>query len=143
VAAHEVPFVDGETEFKKEDAAIDIDGYYSIDYTKGLLYVAAGDSTAASPGTITFRYTNFVACYNISKFLSSDAYTVDVTAQSVSISEREALKLWGDRDADVANKRLVKAIYDYVQTTRESIEELEPYFTPIVRDIVIKVLPGE
>ncbi len=140
---HEVPFVDGETEFKKQDAAIIIDGYYSVDYANGLLYVAAGDTTAAAPGTMTFRYTNFVACYNISKFMSSDAYTVDAAAQSISLNEREALKLWGDRDADVTNKRLVKAIYDYVQSTRESIEELEPYFTPIVRDIVLKILPGE
>jgi hypothetical protein len=144
VPAHEVPFIDGETEFVKEDVEIDIDGYYSVDYKRGLLYVAAGDKTDSSDaGGITFRYTNFVACYNISRFLSGDSYTVDTTAQTISISEREALKLWGDRDANATNKQLVKAIYDYVQTTRESIEELEPYFTPIVRDIVVKVLPGE
>lgn len=147
---HEVPFIDGETEFKREDDAIIIEGYYSVDYANGLLYAAPGDpfggalsKIIGSPGNITFRYTNFIACYNIGKFMSSDSYTVDTVAQSISISEREALKLWGDRDADVANKRLVKAIYDYVQTTRESIEELEPYFTPIVRDIVVKILPGE
>jgi hypothetical protein len=143
VTPHEVPFQDGETEFKRQDTQISIKGYYSVDYQNGILYAAAGDPTAGSPGNVSFKYTNFVACYNISKFISSDAYTVDTAAQTVSISEREALKLWGDRDASVANKQLVKAIYDYVQATRESIEELEPYFTPIVRDIVVKILPGE
>jgi hypothetical protein len=133
---HEVPYRDGETEFKHTDTEIDTSGYYSVDYKNGILYVASGDTTATSPGNISFKYTNFVVCYNIGKFMLSDAYTVDTAAKTISVSEREVLKLWGD----VANKRLVKAIYDYVQTTRESIEELEPYFSPIVRDVVLKIL---
>jgi hypothetical protein len=138
VTPHEIPFVDGETEFQHQDAEITIDGYFSVDYPNGILYVAAGDSTAAGPGNVSYKYTNLVACYNIGKLMSADSYSVD--SQTISINEREALKLWGDQDAEISNKRLVKAIYDYVQTTRESIEELEPFFTPIVRDIVFKVL---
>ena len=140
-APYEVPFIDGETEFKREDTEIVIDGYYSVDYRNAILYVAPGNLTAKGV-TVSFKYTHFLACYNIGKFMSEDSYSVDTNTQVVSVSEREILKLWGDREADVSNKRLIKAIYDYVQTTRESIEELEPYFTPIVRDYVLRVLGG-
>lgn len=140
--SYEVPYQDGEAEFKKEDAEIDISGYYSIDYKNAILYVAPGDLTDATPGTVSFKYTHFLACYNVGEFMPEDSYTVDVDAQVVSVSEREVLKLWGDKEAEVSNKRLIKIIYDYVQTTRESIEELEPYFTPIVKDYVVKILGG-
>lgn len=135
---HEVPYINGGEEFNKQDKEIDISGYYSVDYKRGKIYIA--DNTAAADITVSFRYTNFFAQYNISKYMDLDSYTIDTVSKTISINEREALKIWGDRDADVANKRLIKAVYDYVKTTRQSIEELEPYFTPIVRDVVLKVL---
>ena len=135
---HEVIYIDGTTEFAKIDDQINLDGYFSVDYKNGIIYCSPSN-TFAEDTVINFRYTNFKVCYNISKFLSPSSYVVN--GQIVSINEREILKYWTNTDRDIKNSNLLKAIYDYVSTTRESIEELEPYFTPIVRDVVFKVLP--
>ena len=138
VLPHEVAYVDGTSEFSKLDAQINLDGYFSVDYKNGIIYVSPSDKFETGM-TVNFRYTDFKVCYNISKFLSPSSYKVE--GQIVNIQEREILKYWTNMDRDLKNSNLLKAIYDYVSTTRESIEELEPYFTPIVRDVVFKVLP--
>ena len=140
----EVKYINGVSEFQIEGGDVEIDGYYSVDYANGILY-SNPENPFDSDGEnkVGFRYTSFSCCYNIARFLDADKYTVDTTNRKISISEKEALKVWGERDASVRRDSLLKIIYDYVHTTRESIEELEPYLTPIVRDFVMKVLPKE
>ena len=137
----EVQFIDGITEFTKVDSDISTEGYFSVDYANNIMYISPEDELATSPGSVEYEYTTYYATYNIARYIPQNKFTVDTTAKTISIDEEESLKVWGDRDAEVKRRSLLKAIYDYVHTTRESIEELEPFFTPIVRDIAIKALP--
>jgi hypothetical protein len=137
----EVAYIDGVQEFDKEDTAINLDGYYSVDYKNGIIYVSPDDTFKSSPGEVDYQYTNFEAVYNIARVVDSNAFTVAADGQSVSISEKETLKVWGQRDVDIRHDTLLKAQYDYVASTRESIEELEEFFSPICRDVVFKILP--
>lgn len=138
----EVKFIDGETEFNVVGSDVNTQGWYSVDYPNGIIYVAPSDSFAY--GTqVTCHYTHFDVCYNIAQYLPDDSFSVDPTTKVLRIAEREALKYWYGRDTDVRRDDLLKVIYDYVKTTRDSIEELEPYFTPIIRHYVLKVLTKE
>lgn len=137
----EVAYIDGVQEFDKEDANINLDGYYSVDYKNGIIYVSPDDTFGDDPGTVNYQYTNFQAVYNIARMVDPKEFTVASDGQSVSISEKETLKVWGQKDSDIRHDALLKAQYDYVASTRESIEELEPFFSPICRHIVYKILP--
>lgn len=136
----EVKFIDGETEFEIIGSTVDTTGWYSVDYKNGMLYISPADSFAYE-ATVQFSYTNFVICYNIAQYLPTNSYTINPTTRVLTLNEREALKVWYGRDIDITRNDLLKIIYDCVKTTRDSIEELEPYFTPIVRHVVIKVAP--
>lgn len=138
---YEVAYVDGVTEFKKEDTEIDFSGYYSIDYKNGIMYVSPDDTTGGTPGTVDFRAMNFQAEYNIARIVDGNEFTVNTETKLVSVSHREAMRVWGKTAIERKQDVLLKAVYDYVYSSRESIEELEPYFSPIVRDVVLKVIP--
>lgn len=146
VVPKEVAFVDGRREFPNPgrwhagETETDTSGYYSIDYRNGKMYLA-GSLAASGLPTLSFYYTEIYAEYNIAKAMDETAYTVDFANNRIILDERESLKLWGDSSSFIKRDSLIKVIYQYVQTTRESIEELEPYFTPIVRDYVLKILP--
>ena len=137
----EVPFINGVDEFKNFSSGLNISGYYSVDYKNGIVYYA--DQIADASAKVSFSYTEMYAQYNIAKRLDLSEYTYDSKTNKISISEREALRVWGPTRSSQSNDSLIKAIYDYVLTTRESIEDLEPYFSPIVRDYVLKIFPKE
>jgi hypothetical protein len=138
----EVKFIDGETEFYVVGTDVQTQGWYSVDYRNGIIYIAPTDSFA-SGRTVNFQYTHFVMCYNIAQYLPTTSFSVNLTSKLITVNEREALKLWYGRDLDIKRDDLLKVIYDCVKTTRDSIEELEPYFSPIVRHFIIKASPKE
>jgi hypothetical protein len=137
---HEVVFVDGVTEFKQVASDINTDGYYSVDYKNGLVYLA-GKLQLSGSYSLEYRTTYLIIAYDIAKPVEAENFTVDTVTKTVEIDDSETLRIWGTRDAAIKRESLVKVMYDYVASTRESIKELEPYFTPIVRDVAVKILP--
>jgi hypothetical protein len=135
----EVPFVDGRTEFKVTDPSIDMSGYYSVDYANGKLYLEDRIDAGAS-GNLEFQYTTMYACYNAARVVDSNEYSVDPVSKTISISNREILRVWGSLEPALKKEALLKIVYKYISKTRESLTELEPYFTPIVREYALKVL---
>jgi len=140
----EVAYINGRDEFPDPAGTEDsVAGYYSIDYRNGLMYFAdqTEDPSPSAIDNLYCSYTQINAEYNIARIVDTSKYTVDTTSSIISIEEQETLNVWGQKDSAARNDSLLKAIYDYVQTTRESIEVLEPFFSPIVREYVLKVLP--
>ena len=138
----EVAFQNGANEFLYSSSSIATAGTYSVDYVNGIVYCNAGN-TWKTDIDLKFETTNYTVVYNIARYLDPGSYSVNAMDQTISISEEEIIRVHGLKDSDITGDRILKVLYDYIYSTRESIEELEPYFTPVIRDVVIKVIPNE
>ena len=121
------------------------DGLYSIDYENGIIYLQrpidpsdAGDWAIA----VDYEYTNFRIYYRIARALGSNDIQVDITNNSIRIKEHEVMQhILTPRAGREFISPYYLVNYDYVAKTEQNIRELEPYFSPIVKDYVIKTLP--
>lgn len=139
----ELTYIDGVAEFKAASiGGPDLRGRFSVDYESGILYVSQSDTIALTdPGELQYEFTDYVITYNVARKLGSDEYDIDEANGIITLDTNTMLQVWGREDVDATRNSLLKAVYKYVVMTRESIKDLEPYFSPIVRDVVIKALP--
>lgn len=139
----ELAYIDGVSEFKAASIdGPDLRGRFSVDYEKGVLYVSQSDTVAVvDPGRLGFNFADYVITYNVARKLGSEEYDIDEANGIITLDTNTMLQVWGREDVDATRNSLLKVVYKYVVMTRESIKDLEPYFSPIVRDVVIKALP--
>lgn len=130
----------GEVSYYFKDSGLDgsLPGKYSVDYKRGVIYCFT--VTATPTDNITYQFTNYEIDYNIAKSIDPDSFSVDAQSQEISINDTEIIKAYNSIDVLSRTRQVIKVMYEYVQRTRDSIEELEPYFSPIVKDYVLKVL---
>lgn len=132
----EVAYLDGTTEFNQEDA-----GLYSINYQKGQIFFQRALDASITDIEVNYEYTDYRAKYHIARILDPRSYEVDITNHTVTINDNEIM-----RRALMPHKRLDERApyylvnYDYVSESREDIESLQPYYSPIVQDYALKIL---
>lgn len=115
----------------------DLAGAYSVDYREGIVYLY--DPLAASV-TISYEYTNYAVRYRIAKNLESYMFKVNPDDKMITITDPGVLE---DYLPTTRHAGLIKVFYEYVAEVRESIEELEEFFTPILKGYALKILtPG-
>lgn len=119
-------------------------GLYSIDYPNGIVYLQRRFDPNVGNWTlkVDYQYTHYEVKYRIARRVDQKDYTVDITNNRLLLKEYEVLKHFATprptRDI-ITPYYLVN--YDYVSEARENVEELAPYFTPIVKDYLLKLLP--
>ena len=123
--------------YQDTNKAGDLDGSYSIDYREGVIYFYEDLPTTV---TATYEYTRYAMRYRIAKELEGHMFTVNPDDQLITITDPAVMD---DYLPTTRNAGLIKVFYDYIEQVRESIEELEPYFTPVVKGYALKILtPG-
>jgi hypothetical protein len=99
-----------------------------------------------NPGTwvleVIYEKTRYEAEYRIARFLDPTGYKVDITNNTVRLNDNEVLK-----HLETPHGRLDQRIpyylvnYDYVAETREDAETLADYFSPVLKDYALRILP--
>lgn len=115
-------------------------GSYSIDYRMGNVYTY--DSTPSGT-TADYQYSVFTVEYPIVRVVPVEDYVVDHEAAQVTLSDREIIRKSVQPGALIRSNiggNTYQVVYNYVQQVRNNVDELEPYFTPILKDYSIRVL---
>lgn len=117
--------------------ASDLSTSYSIDYREGVLYLY--DPLPADIEA-TYEYTRYAIRYRIAKQLESYMFKVNPDDKIIVVTDPSVLE---DYLPTTRHSGLIKVFYNYVEQVRESIEELEPFFTPVLKGYALKILtPG-
>lgn len=114
---------------------------WTYDPVLGKVYISHEISNLKSI-TFTYEWANFQMKYPIGRSLKYGIdYSVDVPNKQISINDNEFLGSAMIAHATKSGKTGYYLVnYDYVSETREGIEELKDYFTPVVKDYVLKIL---
>ena len=130
--------VGGTVDYKYKDPtrAASLLGSYSIDYREGILYLNLSQAMPVG-SSVSYEYSNYAVKYRIAKELDNTQYTVSPDDRQVTILDPMVLE---DYLPTTRQAGLVKVYYKYVQQVRESIEELEPFFTPVLKGYALKIL---
>lgn len=123
-----------------KDPNFNSNGLYSVDYKFGKVY---SQRVLDSSWSITakYEYSDFRAEYRIARLLDPKDYQVDIINKRVSIKDTEIFRramLPSRRPDGFPPQYLVN--YDYVAETRENIQDLKQYFSPVIKDYALKVL---
>lgn len=130
---------DGTVSYYYRDTAkaADLTNSYSVDYREGIAYLYEGLPVDTK---VDYEYTRYAVRYRIAKELEPHMYKVNVDNKIITIIDPAVL------DSYLPTTRysgLVKVFYDYIAEVRESIEELESFFTPVLKGYALKILtPG-
>ena len=129
---------DGTVSYKYEDNGKkqELIESYSVDYREGIVYLNLG-RTLPALSSVKYEWTNYGIAYRIAKELPSSTFKVSPDEKLITILDPMVLE---DYVPSTRQSGLVKILYDYVDKVVESIEDLEPYFTPVVKGYALKVL---
>lgn len=132
----EIPYIDGIKEFESLSST---GGYYSIDYHKGTIYTQLTQANIDSL-SIRYEYSNFEIIYGIAKLVSKDKYVINYTDKEIFFDN----SIMAEIDSISATKQRKHQIsYRYVSKSREDVSLLKDYYTPVIKDYVLKVVPQE
>lgn len=123
-----------------KDPNFDDVGLYSVDYKLGKIYTQRDLDSSWTINT-EYEYSDFRAEYRIARLLDSKDYQVDIINRKINIKDSEIFEramLPYKRPDGFPPQYLVN--YDYVAETRESIQDLKEYFSPVIKDYALKVL---
>jgi len=131
----EITFVDGETEFQ---SIIDT-GEYSVDYEKGEVWL--NTSNVETSQVFEYYYTDYQAEYRTARKVDPNHYTVNVASKEIFISDGEIFKnIETPRTVSSGRSIYYLVNYEYVSKLKTGIEELKNYFSPVVKDYLIKMI---
>jgi len=134
-----VPIADpGYVSYYYVNPQINLTGAYSINYTTGEVFL--NDTTVAGI-TVMYEYTDIRAKYNIAREVEEDDWTLDQGNNKITINDREIIKSM-NTPLTTGGKvnRYYQVSYDYVASTRPDISELEPFFSPVLKDYSLKII---
>jgi len=116
-------------------------GLFSINYSLGKVYTQRKINSSWNI-TAQYQYSDYRIEYNIARLLDPNSYQVDIVNRIVRINDNEIL-----RSSQLPRLGLVGMSpyylvnYKYVKKSRENITGLRNYFTPVVKDYALKILP--
>ena len=126
--------------YRVEDTTNGIDkkGLYSVDYNKGTIYFASPVSTGTR---VTFNVTMYSAFYNFSEIVEEqNIKTIEEKAKRIELEVNYAEKFLKDVSPQYPRPRFVKVGYDFYLKSTESLKDLEPFFSPICKDIAVRAI---
>jgi hypothetical protein len=133
------PLITYIVKYRYEDltSGIDKTGLYSVNYKDNIIYF----STPIAGGNITFNVTMYSVFYNMGEVISSgNIKKINETNHTIEIKPEYGIQFISDGSSYTSVPRYIRVSYDYYKKTTESLSDLEPYFSPICKDIAIKVI---
>ena len=116
-------------------------GLYSIDYVKGRVYLQRPLLGGTWSLVANYQYTDYRAEYRIARKLPTTSFEVNRTDRKVKIKDTEVLyRGVVPREKSGEQQAFYQVTYDYVSETREKIADLKDFFTPVLKDYVLKVI---
>jgi len=127
--------------YQNIDSGINREGQYSVDYKTGLIYFA---QPIEKTGSVLYESSLYSAFYNIGEIIKdTDIEEIDEEGQSVTLSAALGMRFLKLNTADKARPAFLKAMYEYYERSTESLEDLEPYFSPICKDIAFRAVTSD
>lgn len=133
----EVPFKGDGTEFDLHLPAAQLDGYYTVDYKRGIIYTY---STVNGSITIEYNKTEYYAEYNIAVEVPRDDYVVDAESSTITFGDRYIVKTFSNSIASTITRSLFRVEYSYAEEIEQNPKELEPFFTPVIKDYRLAII---
>jgi hypothetical protein len=112
-------------------------GLYSINYETGEVYCYTVTGAGA---TIQYKYSNYRAKYPIARILNQNDFTIDVPNLSISIRDNEIIKRMSLPQAARQDVQTYLINYNGIVEVKMNIQELEPFFSPLLRDYQLKII---
>ncbi len=116
-------------------------GRYSINYKTGQIYTFA--ATSGSAGTVNYQYTDYRIKYPMAREVPTTDYEVDIQNSKVTVKDREVLnnmKMSQVTSPGGGRDKYYRISYKYMKAPREDVAELEPYFSPVLKDYALKLV---
>jgi hypothetical protein len=115
-------------------------GRYSINYETGEVFCY---SATPSNLAVDYEYTDYRAQYDIARLVPSDDWKLDTSSNTLTIKDREILRsirVPQQTSQTAGSSRFYQVSYTYVKETRNNTASLEPFFSPILKDYVLKIV---
>jgi len=124
--------------YRSTDPGIDISGLYSIDYITGTIHFA---EPIINDGGIQFEVSSYSAFYNIAEVVEEgDIKDINEEGHTITLSTSFGMRFLKMSTALKARPAYAKIAYEYYKKSTESLKDLEPYFSPICKDIALKAV---
>lgn len=124
--------------FEDLDNGIDKRGLYSVDYENGDIRFGSG---VAADSSVTFNVTMYSAFYNMSETIGdNDIEEIDAENNTIKLKTEYAERFLREPSPQNPSPRYVRVGYSYYEKSTESLKDLEPYFSPICKDIALRAI---
>lgn len=134
--------------FKYEDklSGLAKEQLFSVDYENGSIHFATSMTTDSTVTIkeIEFDVTMYSAFYNIGNVISSSYIKeVNEAGKYIELDPIYASSLHTGKEFGAESLGSAKVRYAYYEKSTESLGDLEPYFSPICKDVAIRVITKE
>lgn len=120
------------------DPGVDMNGLYSIDYETATIHFAMPIELT---GNIQYELSAYTAFYNIADVVNEgDIKNINEEGMKITLSTALGMKFLKMSTALKARPSFLKVVYDYYKRSSESLADLEPYFSPICKDVALKAV---
>jgi hypothetical protein len=124
--------------FSSSDTGVDFDSLYSIDYANSVVCFAKPVETS---GSIECDVSLYSAFYNIvERVVDSNIDKVDEATNEVIFKSSFAAGFLKQDTSTKSRPQMIKLLYEYFEKSTESLKDLEPYFSPICKDVAFKAV---
>jgi hypothetical protein len=123
------------------DPRANTEGRYSINYSMGEVFTA---TLFEEEVLVDYEYTNYVVYYDIARLVPYEDWEFDAKENKLTIKDREILRnirtpqYTGGSNSGAS--KFYQIAYQYIKATRGKVSDLEPYFSPVLKDYALKVI---
>ena len=101
------------------------EGTYSIDYKNGIIFCK---TVPVSGYEIAYKFSKYRIHYNMGRAIDSSLIEIDVEKNQISV------------ETDDLKGEAVHVLFEYLGNESGSLQEIVEYFTPVVRDLRLRVI---
>ena len=133
----EVPFKGDGTEFNLSPSPVSLAGYYTVDYLSGTIYTY---SPVSGLLYVDYNKSEYYAEYNIAVEIPKEEYSVDTEGSLIAFSDRYIVRTFSNSLVKSSSRTLFKTSYRFAREVEQNPRELEPFFTPVLKDYRVAIL---
>lgn len=127
--------------FINEDSGVDTNGLYSIDYINGVVHFA---KTISTSGTIQYEISMYSSFYNMGEVIKDgDIREVNIGEKKIYFSPAFGIRFLKQDIISRQRPQVMKIYYEYSEKSTESLADLEPYFSPVCKDIAFRAVTSD
>jgi hypothetical protein len=125
--------------YQDRTSGVSTDNLYSVDYKNGLIHF--GKENGINGGDITCLVTMYSVFYNMGEVIAeNNIEEIDTVNKILKIRPEYGIRFFADSTSGNPVPKYIRLQYEYNKTVTESLKDLEPYFSPICKDIAIRAI---